>query len=124
MQADSEARAAVVFIVDDDSGVRGSLEMLVRSVGFRSRVFSSGQEFLDAYDGEDGCVLLDVRMPGMNGYEVHEQLRAMEASIPVIFLTAQDEGEVSPRTSDVERIQKPFHDGELVDRLRELLGDT
>ena len=70
MQADSEGRAAVVFIVDDDDGVRGSLEMLVRSVGFRSRAFSSGQEFLDAYDGEDGCVLLDVRMPGMNGFEV------------------------------------------------------
>ena len=122
MQADSEERAAVVFIVDDDDGVRGSLEMLVRSVGFRSRAFSSGQEFLDAYDGEDGCVLLDVRMPGMNGFEVHQHLSAMEASIPVIFLTAHDEDEITPRTSDVDRIQKPFRDGELVDRLRELLG--
>ena len=122
MQADSEERAAIVFIVDDDDGVRGSLEMLVRSVGFRSRACSSGQEFLDAYDGEDGCVLLDVRMPGMNGFEVHQHLSAMKASIPVIFLTAHDEDEIPPRTSDVDRIQKPFRDGELVDRLRELLG--
>ena len=122
MQADSEARAGVVFIVDDDAGVRDSLEMLVRSVGFRSRAFSSGREFLDAYDGEPGCVLLDVRMPGMNGFEVQQHLSAMDASIPVIFLTAQGEEEIPPCTSDVERIQKPFRDSELVDRLRELLS--
>jgi len=122
MQTDTDGRDGIVFIVDDDDGVRQSLEMLVRSLGYRSRIFSSGQEFLDAYNGEAGAVLLDVRMPEMNGFEVQQRLHARKASIPVIFLTAQGEENIPPRTAGIERIQKPFRDDELVDRLRELLG--
>ncbi len=114
---------SVVFIVDDDEAVRSSLQMLVRSLGFRSQAFGSGQEFLDAFDGNsDGCVLLDVRMPGMNGFEVEQRLNAMDADIPVIFLTAQGEDEIPPRAGTVDRIQKPFRDEELIGRLHDLLG--
>lgn len=114
---------STVFIVDDDEGVRASLQLLVRSLGLDSEAFSSGEEFLQAYDGrEKGCVLLDVRMPGMSGFEVRRRLDAMGAKIPVIFLTAQGEEEIPARTGPVERIQKPFHDEELVRRIRELAG--
>ena len=112
----------VVFIVDDDEGVRSSLKMLVRSIGFQPEVYCSGEEFLDAYDGRDsGCVLLDVRMPGMSGLEVRQRLEAMEAKIPVIFLTAQGEDEFPARAGPVAVVQKPFRDQELIDRINELV---
>lgn len=111
----------LVFIVDDDEGVRSALQMLVRSLGLRSKAFGSGEEFLEAYDGREGrCLLLDVRMPGMSGFEVCQRLRAANAPIPVIFLTAQGEEEVPAWIGPVERIQKPFRDEILVSRIREL----
>jgi len=113
----------VVFIVDDDAGVRAALQMLVKSLGLPARVFGSGEEFLDAYDGREGtCVLLDVRMPGMSGFDVRQQLASMGSDLPVIFLTAQGEEEVPPWVGRVERIQKPFRDELLVRRIRELAG--
>ena len=123
MAPDPGARSdCVVFIVDDDEGVRSSLEMLVRSIGFRAEVYSSGEDFLAAYDGRgSGCVLLDVRMPGMSGLEVRQRLEAMDAKIPVIFLSAQAEDEFPPRTGPVALVQKPFRDQELVDRINELI---
>ncbi len=119
----SDANGRVVFIVDDDEGVRSSLQLLVRSLGLSSEAFSSGERFLEAYDGRDGgCVLLDVRMPGMSGFEVRERLDAMGAKIPVIFLTAQGEDEIPAHSDPVERIQKPFDDEQLVRRIREFVG--
>jgi FixJ family two-component response regulator len=111
----------VVFIVDDDAGVRSALQMLVKSLGLPARTFASGEEFLKAYDGSEGsCVLLDVRMPGMSGFDVRERLAALGAQIPIIFLTAQAAEEVPRWIGSVERIQKPFHDEPLVSRIREL----
>ena len=111
----------VVFIVDDDAGVRSALQMLVKSLGMPARTFASGEEFLAAYDGSEGsCVLLDVRMPGMSGFDVRQRLAAVGAQIPIIFLTAQAEEEVPPWVGSVERIQKPFRDELLVSRIREL----
>ena len=96
--------------------------MLVRSAGMHSEAFASGHEFLEAYDGRPaGCVLLDLRMPGMSGLEVQEQLAAMGAEIPVIFLTAHGGEEIPPASSEIVRIQKPFRDDELIGRLRQLL---
>ena len=121
----TDADPSVVFIVDDDEGVRSSLQLLVRSLGLSSEAFSSGEEFLEAYDGRaTGCVLLDVRMPRMSGFEVRQRLDDMEAKIPVIFLTAQGEEEIPARIGSVERIQKPFHDEQLVSRIRELVGPS
>ncbi len=113
----------VVFIVDDDEGVRAALQMLVKSLGLPARAFGSGEEFLDAYDGREGtCVLLDVRMPGMSGFDVRQRLAAMGAASPVTCLTAQGEEEVPPWVGRVERTQKPFRDELLVRRIRELAG--
>lgn len=119
------ADGKLVFIVDDDEGVRSALQLLVRSLGLRSKAFGSGEEFLKAYDGRKrGCVLLDVRMPGMSGFEVRQRLEAINAPISVIFLTAQGEDDVPAWVGHVERIQKPFHGDRLVNRLRELAGGS
>lgn len=115
-------KEAVVFIVDDDEGVRASLRMLVRSIGYRPEVYSSGEAFLEAYDGRNsGCVLLDVRMPGMSGLEVRQRLEATGAQIPVIFLTAQGEEDFPARTGPIVLVQKPFRDQELIDRIAEVI---
>ena len=112
----------VVFIVDDDAAVRESVAMLVRSVGLETRAFASGNEFLDDFSPDrQGCVLLDLRMPGLNGLEVHDRLLAMDAAIPVIFLTAQGAAEIPSRCAGITRIQKPFRDQELVEHLRRLM---
>jgi two-component system response regulator FixJ len=125
MAIDPTAGENVVFIVDDDEGVRSSLLMLVKSLGLQARAFASGEAFLDAYDGHGGsCVLLDVRMPGMSGFDVRQRLSAMQADIPVIFLTAQGEEEVPAWLGPVERVQKPFRDDYLVSRIRALSGSS
>lgn len=121
MTADGRPSRSIVFIVDDDAGVRASLSMLMRSIGLDARTFDSGEAFLSAFDaGACGCVLLDVRMPGMSGLEVKQQLAAMDAEIPVIFLTAQGEEEIPESSGGIERVQKPFRDDYLVRRVREL----
>ena len=82
------APSPTVFIVDDDEAVRSSLRMLIRSVGLQARAFGLAHEFLDAY-GPDlpGCIVLDVRMPGMSGMEMQQELNRRGATIPVVFIT-------------------------------------
>ena len=82
-----------VFVVDDDAAVRDSLRMLLKSVGLPVEVFESGQEFLDAdRDDRPGCLVLDIRMPGMSGFEVAEVLRRVSKT-PFIFLSAYSDEE-------------------------------
>ena len=79
-----------VFVVDDDDAVRDSLRLLLKSAGIPCEVFASAQEFLSAYDpAQPGCLVLDVRMPGMGGLEFLESLRSAEQTreIPVILMT-------------------------------------
>ena len=79
---------ATVFIVDDDDAVRDSLEDLVDSVGLKAEIFASAQEFLAAYDPlRAGCLVLDIRMPGMSGLELQEKLGERQAVLPIIFIT-------------------------------------
>ena len=80
--------ASTVFIVDDDREVRMSIALLVESIQLNYETFSAGQEFLKAYDkSRPGCLLLDVRMPGMSGLELQSELESRDARIPIIFLT-------------------------------------
>src|SRR5256885_1437928 len=77
-----------VFVVDDDEAVRESLRWLVRSVGLAVQAYASGEEFLRAFDADrPGCLVLDVRMPGMSGLELQQQLAARNCRIPMIMLT-------------------------------------
>ena len=110
----------IVAVVDDDIAVRESLESLIRSVGMAVRVFASAEEFLNS-DGQykPDCLILDVRMPGMSGIELHRHLLANNCKVPVIFITAHasDDRARSEASSDytVAYLTKPFSEDELLD---------
>jgi two-component system, LuxR family, response regulator FixJ len=79
----------MIFIVDDDDATRDSLRLLVECEGFEARDFASGRGFLEAVRPADGdCLILDVNMPGMNGFDVLKELRERGETLPVIFITA------------------------------------
>jgi len=115
----------VVFIVDDDKAVRDSLRLLMKSVGLDTKTFASGREFLEEYQPETcGCLVLDIRMPGMSGLELQEQLVAKGIDLPIIFITGH--GDVPMAVQAMKRgatdfIQKPFRDQELLDRVNDAL---
>ncbi len=115
----------MVYIVDDDDAVRNSLRLLTRSVGLNATTFQSAQDFLDNYDAaEPGCLVLDVRMPGMSGIELQEQLNLRGAVIPVIFITGH--GDIPMAVEAMHQgafdfLQKPFRDQDLVDRVQRAL---
>lgn len=118
-------RAPTVFVVDDDDAVRSSLRLLLRSVGLSATALSSAQEFLDSYDPQQpGCLVLDVRMPGMSGLELQQQLNLRGAIIPVIFITGH--GDVPMAVEAMQHgafdfLQKPFRDQDLIDRVQRAL---
>jgi two-component system, LuxR family, response regulator FixJ len=114
-----------VFIVDDDEAVRNSLRLLVKSVGLAAVPAESAQEFLATYDpGDPGCLILDVRMPGMSGIELQQQLNLRGAVIPVIFITGH--GDIPMAVEAMQQgafdfLQKPFRDQDLIDRVQRAL---
>ena len=91
----------LISIVDDDNGLRDSLENLIRSAGLRAQGFSSAEAFLRSNKmDETACLILDVRMPGMSGFELQRLMAAANAHLPIIFISARaDEG---PRTRALE----------------------
>jgi RNA polymerase sigma factor (sigma-70 family) len=111
-----------VFIVDDDQAMRSSLQWLIESVGMKVETYESAQAFLDAhYPGRAGCLLLDVRMPGMSGLELQQYLVRREIRLPVIIITGH--GDVSMavkamKAGAVDFIEKPFDDEELLNSIR------
>lgn len=115
----------IIFVVDDDRAVRLSTEMLIRSMELRVESFESAAEFLDDFDPQQpGCVILDIRMPGMSGLELQEHLNEMGAAIPVIFVTGHGDVPMAVRAMKlgaVDFIQKPFRDQELIDRVHAAL---
>lgn len=115
-----------VFVVDDDEAMRRGLKFLISSAGYHVRTFESGQAFLDqAGPADKGCLLLDVRMPGMSGLEVLDQLRAQRNPIPVIFVTAFGNISMAVRAMKngaVDFIEKPFDGADLLDRIRRALA--
>jgi len=116
-----------VFLVDDDEAVRDSLGFLMKSVALSSRPFSSADEFLAEFDPEcPGCLVLDIRMPGMSGMELQQKLIDMRAILPIIFITGH--GDIPMAVEAMQRgavdfIPKPFRDHELLDRINKALED-
>ena len=108
----------LISIVDDDDSVRESLSGLIRSVGFGARVFASAEEFLNSDRLSDtDCLILDVRMPGMNGLELQRHLAANHLAMPVIFITAHGDEEARGRALNggaVEYLLKPFSEEALL----------
>jgi len=118
-----------VFVVDDDDAVRNSLRLLLKSAGMATEVAASAQEFLSSYDtSHPGCLVLDVRMPGMSGLEMQHELNMRGAAIPVIFITGH--GDIPMAVEAMQHgafdfLQKPFRDQDLLDRVqRALARDT
>jgi len=109
-----------ITVVDDDIAVRESLESLFRSVGMEVRAFGSAEEFLNSVNGrKPDCLVLDVQLPGMSGFELLHHLVARKCKVPVIFMTAHgyDERARSDASSawTVAKLTKPFSEDELLD---------
>lgn len=111
-----------VYIVDDDDAVRDSLSWLVESVGLEAETFASAAEFLDICNNElSGCLVSDVRMPGMSGIELQEQLVSRGIKIPIIFITGYGDIKMAVQAIQhgaVDFITKPFNDQELLDKIQ------
>ena len=110
----------LVAVVDDDISVRESLESLIRSVGMQVRVFTSAEEFLTAAHPLDAdCLVLDVRLPGMSGLELHRHLLGQNCKVPAIFITAHasdDRARLEARSDwTVAYLTKPFGEDEFLD---------
>jgi len=115
----------VVHVVDDDAAVRRSLERLLGAAGFRAVCYESAQEFLDAAGGAGGCVLLDLRMPGMDGLELQARLLKSGMSLPVIVMTGQGDVQSAVRAMKagaVDFIEKPYDDETLIQAIETTLA--
>ena len=111
-----------MFIVDDDESVRASLRLLVESAGHRAVTFASAEEFLQSGFMKDAdCLILDIRMPGMSGFELQEYLATSEPHIPVIFITGHDRfgmEEKAMKLGAIAYLRKPFDGQSLLDAIQ------
>jgi FixJ family two-component response regulator len=119
------AGAPTVFVIDDDAGVRASIRGLLKSVGLRSETFGTAQEFLRS-KRQDGpsCLVLDVRLPGVNGLDFQRQLADAGVQIPIIFVTGHGDIPMTVRamkSGAVEFLTKPFRDQDLLDAIHQAL---
>ncbi|SRR6266576_2106421 len=119
------ADAPTVFVIDDDAGVRASIQGLLKSVGLRSETFGSAQEFLRSKRQEGtSCLVLDVRLPGVNGLDFQRQLADAGVQIPIIFVTGHGDIPMTVRamkSGAVEFLTKPFRDQDLLDAIHQAL---
>jgi FixJ family two-component response regulator len=119
---DEVSPAAVVYVVDDDASVRDSLRRLITSVGFKVEVFPSARAFLGTRrPAAPGCLVLDVRLPGLSGLDLQRELAETDAELPIIFLTGHGDIPMSVRAMKagaVEFLTKPFREQELLDAIR------
>jgi two-component system response regulator FixJ len=127
---DTQARALdcqrPVYVVDDDSMVRRALFLALRTAGFQPRSFSSGRDFLDEVETlASGCVLLDLRLPEMDGIAILREMGAQTQRLPVVMITGHGEVEVAVRAMKQgasDFLEKPLKDDELLNLLEELFG--
>ncbi len=117
-----------VFVVDDDEAVRDSLRWLISSVNLEVETFASAQEFLDAFDpNRQGCLLLDMRMPGMSGLALLTKLRELGSNIPTIFLTGHGDVPMAVRAlkaGAIDFLEKPYNDQALLDCIHNALEQS
>ena len=114
-----------VFVVDDDGAVRGAIARLLKSVGLNAKTFESARDFLDNYNRDDaGCLVLDVRMPGMSGLDLQEALAEQKISLPIVIITGHADVPMAVRAlkmGAVNFIEKPFSDQLLLDSIRQAI---
>jgi FixJ family two-component response regulator len=121
----TSAAAAMVFIIDDDASVRMSIQGLLKSVGLRSEIFGTAQEFLRSkLPDTPSCLVLDVRLPGVNGLDLQRQLADAGIRIPIIFVTGHGDIPMTVKamkSGAVEFLTKPFRDQDLLDAISQAL---
>jgi FixJ family two-component response regulator len=125
-RAPVEEAQSIVFIVDDDPSVSRSISRLLGAMGFQFEIFASAEEFLASapYQGV-GCLVLDVRMPGLSGMDLQEALAKAECSIPIIFITGHGSipmGITAMKRGAVDFLPKPFDDKELLEAVKKALA--
>ena len=121
-------RVQLISIVDDDDALRNSLDDLIRSIGFRTQGFPSAEAFLSSDQACDtACLILDVRMPGMNGLELQRQMVAANWRIPIIFITSHADDDARARALEagaVAFLYKPFREEELLNAIDAALNHS
>ena len=126
LRGESEAARDLISVVDDDESIRRTTALLIQSLGFRAAAFASAENFLKSGQLHDtSCLILDVRMPGMNGLQLQSELAAAGYGIPIIFVTAYDDKDSRGRAMQagaVAFIGKPFSDEQLLQTVRSALG--
>ena len=120
------AHDAVVHLIDDDDAVRQSLAFMLSASGYAVRVYESAQLFLDAIPTlQPGCIVTDVRMPGMDGLELQQRLKALNVAMPVIVITGHGDVPLAVqamKAGAVDFIEKPFSDETLLSAIRVAVG--
>ena len=118
----------VVCIVDDDEAVRDSLSLLLKSVGTECLTFENAVQFLDSGLGiTNGCLILDIRMPGMSGMELQQKLKELGNELPIIFITGHGDIPMAVeamKLGAIEFIQKPFREQDLLDCINRALQES
>lgn len=121
----SSSSDAVIYIVDDDAAVRDSLAVLLSTVDLPAETFASGQDFLDAWSPmQRGCLVLDIRMPGISGLELLEILATRKARLPVIIMTAHGDVKIAVKAMKLgaaDFIEKPFKYEVMIESIKNAL---
>ena len=118
----------VVFVVDDEASVRSSLKWLLESIRLKVEAFESAEAFLDRLEGDadrPGCIVIDVRMPGMSGPELMDRLIDMGSRMPIIFLSAHGDVPLAVRVMKggaLDFLQKPYNNQQFLERVRQALA--
>ncbi|MDN4502655.1 response regulator transcription factor [Alteromonadaceae bacterium BrNp21-10] len=130
MANNNENNQAMVHIVDDDEAILDAMSMLLDSVGLQNRTYQSAQHFLDTFNDQNisqllGCLILDIRMPGMSGLQCQSKLEEMGCPLPIIFVTGH--GDVPMAVEALKKgawdfIQKPFREQHLLDCIQQALN--
>lgn len=117
--------APTVFVVDDDEAVRGGLQQLLQAIGLNVQTYASADEFLASYrPGQPGCLVLDIRMPGMGGLDLQEQLARQGIQLPIIFLTGHGDVPAAVRAlkaGAMDFLEKPFNSQVLLDLVQQAI---
>ena len=120
--------APAIAVIDDDASVRRALQRLLQSAGFTVETFATAREFLDAdYRAQTACLVLDIHLPGMSGFELAEYLAVSGVPIPIVFITALDDvstREQVNRAGAVGYLRKPFDQDTLIEAISRAIGQN
>lgn len=116
----------VVFVIDDEASVRSSLKWLLESIRLKVETFDSAEQFLEqVHEDQPGCIVIDVRMPGMSGPELMDQLSSRGSRMPIIFLSAHGDVPLAVRVMKggaLDFLQKPYNNQQFLERVRQALA--